>query len=274
MDKIIIKDLTVFANHGVLSEETALGQKFIVSAELDMDLHPAGISDDLSKSVNYDKICSWICKFSKEHPCKLIEAAAESLAEGILTEYGAVRTVRITLKKPWAPVRLPVDYVAVSVERKRHTAYIALGSNLGDRRVYLDGAVDMLCKDKKCSVRAVSEYIDTPPLGDNAKYNFLNGCLELETLYSPEELLDKLHDIENSFGRTREIHWGPRTLDLDIILYDDIMIHTPRLTIPHPEMNKRRFVLEPLASIAPYAVNPVYGKTVAVLLDELERDKR
>ena len=99
--------------------------------------------------------------------------------------------------------------------------------------------------------------------------DFLNACLSLDTLLSPSELLEKLHEIEQAAHRERLIHWGPRTLDLDILLYDDEILETEDLIIPHVEMHKREFVLKPLSEIAPYKRHPVYQKTVAELLEAL-----
>ena len=99
--------------------------------------------------------------------------------------------------------------------------------------------------------------------------NFLNGCLELETLLPPEELLEELNRIESEAGRERKVHWGPRTLDLDIIFYDDLIVQETELCIPHVDMQRRSFVLEPLAQIAPYKRHPVYGKTVKEMLEEM-----
>ena len=99
---------------------------------------------------------------------------------------------------------------------------------------------------------------------------FLNGVLEMETLLTPQELLAQLHRIEAEANRERILRWGPRTLDLDILLYDDIVLEEDDLCIPHVEMHKRSFVLEPLAEIAPYKRHPVYGKTVREMLEEIQ----
>ena len=144
MDKISIRGLEVFANHGVFKEENVLGQKFIGNAELVCDTRSAGQEDNLEKSVNYAEVCNLITKVMRNNTFKLIEAAAENIAEKILLEYDLIREVTITLKKPWAPIMMSVDTVEVSITRKWHRAYIALGSNMGDSKGHLDGAVKEL----------------------------------------------------------------------------------------------------------------------------------
>ena len=166
---------------------------------------------------------------------------------------------------------MSVDTVEVSITRKWHRAYIALGSNMGDSKGHLDGAVKELDADKCCRVKKVSEFIVTEPVGDVEQDDFLNGCLELETLYTPYELLDFLHKIEQAHNRERIVHWGPRTLDLDIILYDDVVMYEDDLIIPHIEMENREFVLKPLCEIAPYIKNPVNGKSIKQLLSEIQK---
>ena len=128
---------------------------------------------------------------------------------------------------------------------------------MGDKKGYLDLALKKLEATDLCRITKVSEYIETEPVGYTDQDEFLNACAEIDTVLSPSELLDVIHGIEAETGRERTIHWGPRTLDIDILLYDDEIICTDELVIPHPEMTKRRFVLEPLSAIAPYAYHPV-----------------
>ena len=269
LDEIRIEDLEVFANHGVFPEENVLGQKFLVSAVLYTDTRRAGRTDDLTASIHYGEVCAFIDRYLREHTFKLLERAAESLAEELLLNTQNLRKVRIEIKKPWAPVGLPLKTVSVSIEREWHDVIIALGSNMGDREGYLNGAVEKLNAVRGCRVKKVSDFIETPPYGVTDQEDFLNGCLEMETLMYPHELLDELHRIEKEAGRERIIRWGPRTLDLDIIFYDDMILQDDDLCIPHVEMHKREFVLKPLCGIAPYKRHPVTGKTVKEMLDEV-----
>lgn len=269
LDKIKIENIEIFANHGVFPEENRLGQKFLISATLYTDTRKAGKSDDLTASIHYGEVSQFIDSYMKAHTYQLIERVAESLAEELLVHTPLLQKVKIEVKKPWAPVGLPLETVSVEIERQWHTVYIALGSNIGDSKKYLDDAVSQLNELSNTSVVKCSKYYVTPPYGMVEQDDFLNGCLELKTLLVPEELLEELHRIEQNAGRERVVHWGPRTLDLDIIFYDDLVLEMEELCIPHVEMHKRTFVLEPLHDIAPYKRHPVYGKTVHEMLEEL-----
>lgn len=269
MDCIKIENLEIFANHGVFPEETKLGQKFQISCVLSLDTREAGKTDDLNKSVNYGTVCHLIKKEMEEHTFMLIEAVAEHLADVILTFDTCIREVEVEVKKLWAPIGLPLDTVSVKIRRKWHEVYVALGSNMGDKRGYIEQAVEKIEDTKNCRVECVSELLETEPYGEVEQDQFLNGALKLWTTFSPEELLERIHEIEQEAGRERLIHWGPRTLDLDILLYDDEVIGENELCIPHVDMQNRQFVLEPMVEIAPYKRHPVYGKTMKELLEDL-----
>ena len=143
--------------------------------------------------------------------------------------------------------------------------YLSLGSNLGDRRNYLQSAVADLAKKGVGILRTASLY-STEPKGLAAQPWFLNTIVETSTSEEPEALLDICLEIERSYGRVRVERDGPRTLDIDIILYGDRVLHSSRLTVPHPRYADRRFVLEPLAEIGPDIIDPVRHRTMRELL--------
>jgi len=149
-------------------------------------------------------------------------------------------------------------------------AYVGIGGNLGDRRRWMVQAVRLLREHDGVEVLAVSSFIETEPVGGpSGQPSYLNGALELETDLEPRALLAALLAIEDRLGRQRAVRWGPRTVDLDLLLYGDRIIAEERLEVPHPRMRERRFVLEPLAEIAPEVVDPVTGLTAGELLDRL-----
>lgn len=270
-DEIHIQDLEVYAHHGVYPEETKLGQRFLVTAILYTRTRRAGMQDNLELSIDYGDVCHFVTEFLQTNTYKLLEAAAEHLAEALLDRYALLSGVEIELKKPWAPIGLPLQYASVKIRRFWHTAYLGLGSNLGDKKAYLNQAVTALRSTEGCRVEQVSQYLETKPYGGVEQDDFLNACLKLRTLLSPEELLDTLHGIEETAHRERTVRWGPRTLDLDILLYDRDIIETEDLIIPHVDMQNRDFVLEPMAEIAPNLRHPIFQKTMTQLLEELKK---
>ena len=270
MDKIKIENLQIFANHGVYPEENRLGQKFVVTAELFLDARRAGKTDDLEQSVNSGTAARFLTDYLQKNTFRLIEAAAEHAAEAVLLQFPLIKEICLELKKPWAPVGLPLDTVSVTVRRGWHRAYIGFGSNLGDKEAYLRGGIEALASHPLIRMGKISSFILTEPYGGVEMDDVLNGCLYLDTLLTPEELLTVCQQAEEAAGRERKIHWGPRTLDLDILFYDSLVLWEDNLTIPHPEIPLREFVLRPLEEIAPYFVHPLTGKTVRQMLEELQ----
>jgi len=154
------------------------------------------------------------------------------------------------------------------------TVFIGIGSNLGEREAHVAAAIGRIAELPKAELVKVSSLIETDPVGVTDQGRFLNGAMELRTDLGPLELLDELQAIENDLGRVRTARWGPRTIDLDILLYDNVVIDGGRLSVPHPLMHEREFVLAPLAEIAPDAVHPATGKTVADMLSGLRGSKK
>lgn len=271
MDKITIEKLVVFGKHGVFKEENVLGQKFEVSLVLYTDTRKAGLTDELEYSINYGEVSHLVKDFFDKNTFKLIEKVAEELAQLLLLTYPLLQMVDVKIAKPWAPIAMPVENLSVEITRGWHTAFIALGSNMGDTKGYLDDAVKKLSDHTLCEVISVADYIETEPYGGVEQDNFLNSALELKTLLMPEELLDLLNQFEAEANRERLVHWGPRTLDLDILFYDDCIIDSKRLHIPHIDLQNRDFVLVPMSQIAPYLRHPVYNCTINQLLEKLNK---
>lgn len=267
MDVIHIKNLEVFANHGVFEEETRLGQKFIINADLYTEFTK---SEDLSKSIHYGIAAEQITNFLQKNTFKLIESAALYLADYMLLNTDNLKKIHIEIKKPWAPVKYSMETVSVELTRAWHKVYLSLGSNMGEREKYLENAYNALYDNYAIRSVTISPTYETEPYGGVEQQNFLNSCVEMETILEPMELLSFLHEVEAVNGRVRSIHWGPRTLDMDILLYDDIIMHSKELSIPHIDMHNRSFVLKPLCDIAPYAYHPVKQATVMELLRRIE----
>lgn len=270
MDCISIKRLETYAYHGVYEEEQENGQHFYVSADLYLTTRNAGISDDLQCSVHYGEVCEFINEFMKNNIYKLLEAVAENLAIELLVKYPLVQKIRLTVSKPEAPIALPFEDVAVIIERKWHRVYIALGSNIGDKKRNITEAIEKIRAERSFRIHKISEFYETAPYGRVAQDDFLNGMIELDTILLPSELLFFLQKLEAEAGRERKIHWGPRTLDLDIIFYENKIIDLPDLVIPHEDMHNRGFVLLPMNEIAPNYRHPILLKTIKTLLDELQ----
>ncbi len=149
-------------------------------------------------------------------------------------------------------------------------AYVGLGSNLGERPANLDAAVEKLAAVPGVEVLARSRWHETSPLGGPpGQPDYFNGVVEIDTALSPRALLVHLQGIEKELGRVHAEKWGPRVIDCDLVLYGDVLIDEPGLTVPHPRMRDRRFVLEPLAELAPGARDPVTGLTAKELFERL-----
>ena len=269
MDKIIVKDLEVYAYHGVNQQEKDMGQKFLVSVELYLDLREAGESDDLNKTISYAAVCSDISEELKRSKYNLIEKVAEETASFMLIKYALVVGVKVLIKKPWAPIGKSLAYAGVEIERFWHKAYIAIGSNLGDKEENLKSSIEKIQEHTYIKVTKISTFIETEPVGYLDQDKFLNGAIEIKTLLTPKQLIKYLLSIELELKRERIIKCGPRTIDLDVLLYDDIITWDEEIIIPHPRMHQRVFVLKPLSEIAPFVVHPLLNKRIINLLEEL-----
>lgn len=269
-DEIRIQGLNIFASHGVFPEEKENGQNFILNITMTTSLLAAGLTDDLCETINYGETCEFVAEEFTKCSYNLIEAACENLARAILIKYPVCEKVKVEVCKPEAPVSEDFENISVCIERGWHEVFIAVGSNLGDSRDIIEHARDMLAEMDGVKILKESTLINTKPYGVTDQPDFTNGMWKIRTIMEPFELLDTLNDIEARLGRVRLVHWGPRTIDLDIIYYDDLTIDTERLTIPHIDMANRTFVLEPLNEIDPYVRHPRLGLRASELLSKLK----
>lgn len=270
MDIIRIEDLKVYAYHGVYEEEKKNGQEFFVNAKLFSDLKKAGMSDELTDSTHYGEVCLQIEKSLTLENYDLIECAAEKAVEDILVGFPLIQKVSLELRKPHAPIPREFKSVSVEITRGWHKTYIAFGSNLGEKEAYIREAIKELQSSRYFRNVKVSELFYSEPYGGVEQDIFVNGVLEVETMFEPYELLDYLHELEAKANRVRETRWGPRTLDLDIILYDDLIMDEEHLQIPHKDMKNRDFVLVPLAELAGYKRHPVFNITIDEMVANLK----
>lgn len=270
-DEIRIEKLEVYAYHGVYPEERKQGQIFLVNAVLYTDTHRAGEEDKIELSTDYGAVSIFIDDWMKKNTCYTLEAAAERLARAILLNYDLIYSLDLEILKPEAPIPLTFGSVSVKIHRGWHKAYLSVGSNMGDRKKYLEGGIEALKAHPLMKQVKVSELIETAPYGGVEQADFLNAAIGLETLLEPEALLEVLHEIENGAGRERTLRWGPRTLDLDILFYDKLVYESDTLVIPHPDLHNREFVLKPLSTIAPNYRHPLLGMTISQELAELEK---
>jgi dihydroneopterin aldolase/2-amino-4-hydroxy-6-hydroxymethyldihydropteridine diphosphokinase len=275
-DQIVLKGISAKGFHGVLDFEKRDGQTFVVDVTMTVDLAPAGSSDDLADTVNYAEVAGDVVALIEGDSLDLIEALAARIADKVLTR-PLVEAVEVVVHKPQAPVGHPFTDVQVVVARERQTpVVIALGANLGDTVETLhDAAVALYGLLDEVDVSAP---VETDPVGGPDQPAYLNAVAVGTTHLAPSSLLAGLHDIEQAHGRTREIRWGPRTLDLDLVQYGDpvfdtdVVMDSPTLTLPHPRAHERGFVLVPWVQVDPEAVLRVDGEVrrVADLVHDVD----
>lgn len=270
MDQLRIKDLEVYAYHGVFAAEKELGQRFVLDLILEYDMTRAAKSGDLTASVHYGELAQELVKWCQESKEDLIETLAYKLIDRIFLAYPLVQKISLEVEKPWAPVPLPLDTCSVRLQREKYTAFIGLGSNQGDKSANLSAALEKMAEQNIRLLQA-SSCIETEPWGGVEQDPFLNQVVEVETWLNPEDLMQTLLAIEEDLGRVREVKWGPRVIDLDILYIGKQEIFSPDLIVPHPYVAERAFVLQSLLEIAPHFVDPVQKKSIRKLWSEVEK---
>ncbi|MCR4689733.1 MAG: 2-amino-4-hydroxy-6-hydroxymethyldihydropteridine diphosphokinase [Lachnospiraceae bacterium] len=268
-DRICIRGVTFFAHHGVYEEEQKQGQEFVLDAVLYTDLEKAGESDRLEDTTDYGAVALFMVDFLQKNTYRLLEAASLQVLRATLLAFPGISRIDLVLGKPQAPIPLSFQTVEVHTSLAWHTAYIGLGANLGDKQSTLENAIEKIGSHPLTGEKRVSGLICTKPYGGVEQDDFLNGVMQIKTLLSPEALLSFLQSLEKEAHREKTFRWGPRTLDLDILFYDDAVISKPELTIPHADLQNRSFVLDPLYELAPFLCHPVLHKTVEQMRREL-----
>jgi dihydroneopterin aldolase/2-amino-4-hydroxy-6-hydroxymethyldihydropteridine diphosphokinase len=294
MDSIKLTGISAEGIHGVLDFEHEKPQPFVVDAELFLDVSKAGRSDDLADTVDYGQIASRIVSVIEGEHVDLIETLAERIASSIL-QTAAIKRVKLTVHKPQAPIRVPFDDVSVSIERSRiadaggglgsgldggldaadnagadsHHVVIAMGGNIGDPVRAMRSALVAIDAVPGNQIIGISPLFKTHAWGmEDGTPDFFNAVVEITTTLTPQTLLNTLQLVEAAHGRSREVHWGSRPLDLDIIDFDGIVSFDPALTLPHPRAWQRAFVLAPLLALEPeYSLPGEHGGSVRTLLD-------
>ena len=268
-DFIKVTNMKVFANHGVLEEEKINGQDFYLNAKVYVDMRMAGLTDKLEDTINYDMICIYLAEVFAEKTFDTIEAAAEYTLQEVIVNFPTIQAMELEVRKPHAPLTYVPEDISVTIYREWHKVYLSFGSNMENPTGHINESIIML-KDPY-AIRNVkrSDLYVTKPYGPVEQNDFINGCLEMETYMDPEELVNYIHYIEDYFERDRTVRWGPRTIDMDIIFFDDYVYNSDTLTIPHVDMENRMFVLEPLSELCPGKRHPVWGKSVMQLKKEL-----
>lgn len=252
MEKIVLKNLKFYGYHGAFEFEQTHGQRFLVDVALYGDLEEAKVSGNLEDTVNYVIIYDLIKDIMEGKPFNLLEALASHIGQVIIHSQPLIQTAVVEVKKPEIPIPAVCDYFSVTVTTKREViAYIALGGNKGDKKGYLDSAVRQLQYHPQIEVEKMSSYYVTDPVGYLDQDEFLNRVIEIKTSLSPNKLLEYCQHIETNLFRERLIRFGPRTIDVDVLLYSGYASTDPILTIPHPRMLERSFVMMPLNEIAP-----------------------
>jgi dihydroneopterin aldolase/2-amino-4-hydroxy-6-hydroxymethyldihydropteridine diphosphokinase len=256
------------------------GQEFVVDAVLWLDTAAAAAADDLSLTADYGTIADRLAAIVSGEPVALIETLAERLAAACLAD-PVVREAEVTVHKPQAPVSQQVADITVTICRRAGPAgrpspgsgsdpggeravVLAVGSNLGDRMTNLQLGLDVLAGGG-LDLRAVSSIYETDPVGGEGQGDYLNAVLLAVSALPAHDILARCAAAEAAAGRVRTVRWGPRTLDVDIIMCGNQTSADPKLTLPHPLAHERAFVLAPWLEVDPQAVLPGWGPVAGLL---------
>lgn len=271
MDKIILKNVELYGYHGYYKEENFLGQRFRITVEAAADLGDSKVSDELGDTTSYVDVYEVLKRVFHSRNYKLLEHLGHDIGKAILDAFPRISSLSVEIMKPEVPVPVTCDYFGIYQEFKRgHVAYLALGSNLGDREGYLRSAIRQLQYHKEIDVLAESGVYETEPVGYEDQERFLNMVLKIRTSLDARSLLQYCNHIEGNLLRKRDVRWGPRTIDVDILLYEGLTSDDAVLTLPHPRMTERAFVMLPLRDVADPGLQ-IGGRGVEEILAGLDQ---
>ena len=252
MNRISLKQMKLFGHTGCLPDEKENGQYFYVSIDMFCKDIPGALTDDLNDTINYAEVYEIAKKITEEADYNLIEHLAFAIGRAVISVYDLTYSVRVLVRKPDAPIDGEFDAMETEITVSRKDVVIGFGGNMGDREEIIKEALDMIRANPAFELTKVSSLYETEPVGYDDQADFLNGCAVIRTYLEPIEVLRELQRIENELHRVRTIKNGPRTIDLDILLIPGFKSDTPELTVPHPRMYERAFVLVPLKELGLY----------------------
>ncbi|MCL2134782.1 MAG: 2-amino-4-hydroxy-6-hydroxymethyldihydropteridine diphosphokinase [Candidatus Bathyarchaeota archaeon] len=266
MDKILVSGVKAWGKHGVLNFEREYSQPFTVDLEIWADVSKSYLTDDLQDTVNYVGVYDIVRSVVETQSYMLIERLSYVIMEKIFLYDSRIQRIKICVVKNKAPLIGQFDHVGVEIEKSRHDVLIqdtytksetgagykvvlALGTNIGDRKQNIQKALELLSDSLDVMILSKSKLYETEPVGYVNQEKFYNAAILVETTLNPFELYNKIKTIENNLGREKTFKWGPRVIDIDIIVYEGCIINTNGLTLPHKEYMQRAFVLKPLSDM-------------------------
>ena len=278
---ITIKDLEIYSHIGAHREEQILGQKILISVEISINdskrlpsvnysINNEEQNLDNHLSLNYSTLIKEIDHFSSSVNYLYIEDLANNLALKIINKYRYIDHINVKVSKPNAPIRYHYNEISVSKLYQWHEVFLSLGANIGNAYQTLLNVFNDLKNNDFFKNVIMTDIIKTEPYGNKNQDDFFNSVIKCKTYLSPEQLLICINNIESKYGRLRLEHWGPRTCDIDILFYDDLIISTDKLTIPHYDLHNRYFVLFPLSQLCPHKIIPNINKTILQCLNDLQ----
>jgi len=272
MFKINIKDLKLFGYHGVKQEEKTSGQNFLFNISVDIAKDSfekdGSYQDNILDTVNYSEIITLVKEINSKNRFNLLETFSEVLAEKIISYSPLILKVKVRIEKISPPIKESIGSVGVELELERNPnshdyepkiskksiVFLSLGSNLGDREKNLRDAVKKLRVNQNLDVISISSIYETEPMYVENQEYFYNIVVKaaIKSAYSAFELLGYAKKIEFDLGRkSTYARYGPRTIDIDILIFDELKIDSDLLALPHPKIFERNFVLVPLAEVSP-----------------------